>query len=485
MTYNNFISLKFLLMMTLMFCVLLNLNSVRILKDSLIISSLGAEIINFIKLWIEMPAGILFVIVYNKLINIFDTEGVFQIIVMGFTITFATFVFIILPNQGILNVDNSLIDSLIDTYPNFKFFIMMFGNWTIVIFYVIASLWPVIIYSLLFWQLMNKINTGSEAINNYPVINFIGQLNLLLSGSIITFLSGKDQLFFSFISNVFGNQNAIVNILSILVIITSFIIITVLFIIRKKDYNSNRKSFSVKKKYYNLNTKESIKVIFASKTLIYIFILVASYSVTINLIEGLWLSKAKEFYTNEDELIHYQGKVLFWTGAFTLAATVSSSFFLKYKRWLFSATLTPIISVLAGGAFFLSVYFETDIKEYVIFNNFITPLVLIITLGALQNIFIKGVKYSYFDITKEMLFIPLDRELRTKGKAAVEIIGARSGKLVSIFFQFSLFTFMPYVSYSDIVTPLMLLFLISCFVWIIIVNKLDIIVQPDRNKKTY
>ena len=482
MKNNKFISYKFLLMITLMFCVLLNLNSVRILKDSLIISSLGAEIINFIKLWIEMPVGIIFVIVYNKLINIFDTERVFQIIVLSFTVIFATFIFFILPNKETLDVDTVLINSLISSYPNFKFFIMMFGNWTLVIFYVTASLWPVIIYSLLFWQVMNKINTGNEAINNYPIINFIGQLNLLLSGSILTFLSRKDNPFFIFVSSIFGNQNTIVNILSILVITTSFIIILVLFFIKKGDYNSNKQSLDVKKDHPNLSIKESLKFIFASKTLIYMFILVASYSVTINLIEGLWLSKAKEFYINEDELIHYQGQVLFWTGVFTLTATASSSFILKYCKWRFAANLTPIISIIMGGGFFLLISFESSIKEYFTLDNSIVPLFLIITLGALQNIFIKGVKYSYFDVTKEMLFIPLNRELRTKGKAAVEVMGARGGKLISVFFQFLLFTLFSYGSYSDIVIPLMLFFLISCFLWIIVVKKLDLIVQPDRRE---
>ena len=64
-----------------------------------------------------------------------------------------------------------------------------------------------------------------------------------------------------------------------------------------------------------------------------------------------------------------------------------------------------------------------------------TPLYLAVLLGAAQNIFSKSAKYSLFDPCKETAYIPLDDELRTKGKAAIDVVWNPLGKFGGAFIR--------------------------------------------------
>ena len=60
-------------------------------------------------------------------------------------------------------------------------------------------------------------------------------------------------------------------------------------------------------------------------------------------------------------------------------------------------------------------------------NRDLIPSHRVCFLGFPQ-IFGKGAKFSMFKPAEEMVYIGLDEESRTKGKAAIDVVGAQSGK---------------------------------------------------------
>ena len=95
--------------------------------------------------------------------------------------------------------------------------------------------------------------------------------------------------------------------------------------------------------------------------------------------------------------------------------------------WFTGAVLTPIILLITGVLFYIFVIFRESL-DWLTLAMGATPVFMAVMIGAAQNILSKGTKYSLFDPTKEMSYIPLDQELKVKGKAAVDVIGGRLGK---------------------------------------------------------
>jgi AAA family ATP:ADP antiporter len=54
---------------------------------------------------------------------------------------------------------------------------------------------------------------------------------------------------------------------------------------------------------------------------------------------------------------------------------------------------------------------------------------------ARAQVFSRGAKFSLFKPAEEMVYIGLDDESRTKGKAAIDVVGAQSGKSIGSMLQ--------------------------------------------------
>ena len=97
--------------------------------------------------------------------------------------------------------------------------------------------------------------------------------------------------------------------------------------------------------------------------------------------------------------------------------------------WTKTALITPIIMLITCSGFFLFLFFRDHLAGIVVTLTGTTPLAIAVFFGGAQNCLSKAAKYSVFDTTKEMAYIPLSHESKLKGKAAIDGVGSRFGKL--------------------------------------------------------
>ena len=183
-----FYTVKKMLPQALMFfCILFNYTILRDTKDVLVVTApkSGAEIIPFLKTYVQLPASIAFTIVYSALCNRMSQEKVFYAVVTPFLGFFAAFATIIYPNRAFLH-PNAAADALTLIAPAFFYpLIAIFRNWTYAMFYMFAELWGSCVASLLFWGFANEINTVAEAKKYYPLFGLVANVALIFSGQYV------------------------------------------------------------------------------------------------------------------------------------------------------------------------------------------------------------------------------------------------------------------------------------------------------------
>ncbi len=461
---------KILPMFLMFFCISFNYTILRDTKDTLIVTSAGAEAIPFLKVWGVVPAAILFMIIYAKMSNILSKENLFYATIVPFLVFFALFPTVLYPNKDALH-PNVLADSLRETLPlGLSGLVESFRNWTYSLFYILSELWGSVVLSLLFWGFANDITRVSEAKRFYSLFGLGANLALLFSGPAIIYVSDirKDLP-----ADVDAWQMSL-NYLMSMVLVAGVVIIAVYYWMNRNVLSDTRfydpSEVKVKKSKAKMSIKDSLMYLVKSKYILSLAVLVIAYGISINLVEVTWKSQLKLQYTNPNDYSSFMGLFSSITGAVTIFMMLFVGGNAIRKGWGFAAMITPVVLLVTGTAFFAFVLFRDSLSEYIAALG-TTPLMLAVIFGAAQNIMSKSAKYSLFDPTKEMAYIPLDQESKVKGKAAVDVVGARLGKSGGSFVQQGLLLMFGSIAAITPYVAVILFFIIA--MWIMAVRSLS------------
>lgn len=450
---------KLVPMLLIFFLITFNYNVLRTLKDVLVVSTAksSAAVIPFIKVWAMFPGAILMTILYTRLSNSVSRDSVIYIMLSIFLGYFALFIFVLYPNLDSLQPTTSYnyLQSILS--DKFQWPLAMYKHWVFTSFYVMSELWSNIVVSVLIWGFANQVTKVSESKRFYGLFGLGANLSGIFAGLISARLS---QITFN--PSIPYGQTAWDQSLLMLTSLVIGVGLSALLLFRWMT-----KSVLTDPRYYdpkevsreqrvkgNLSFRESFKYVFSSSYMMCIAVIVLAYNIAMNLVEVIWKDEIKALLPESGEFsvfINYVSAIIGLIA--TLNALLVSGNSIRKFGWTFTALLTPAIITITSIGFFAFFF----MKEYGMGASSlllgIDPLVMVVFFGSAQNILSRAAKYSVYDATKEMAFVPLDPESKIKGKAAIDGVGSRLGKTggslihQGLLFNFNTFTnSAPYVA---------------------------------------
>jgi len=418
---------KFLPMLLMFFFISLVYSLLRNTKDSLIVTApgAGADLIPFLKVYGVIPLSVLYMLVYAKLSNALGKQALFHAALAPFLLFFISFAFLFPLREAIQPHWQARLP------PGLAHLAAMARHWLLCLFYVMAELWGSVALSLLFWTFANDIVKVEESRRFYALFGIGANLALIS----VKFVNHAIHLLERHLAGrwAMGGWSAYV---ILLMGVVALCIASILLIYRwiNREVLTDPRYFTQAEQAANhavrprMSLGDAFRFLMRSRYLLWIAILVIGYGIALNLIEVTWKTHLGLLHPDPKGYQDFMANFSFATGAVTLFLMLFvANNVIRVWGWTVAALATPVVLLVTGTGFFGFILFEDASARWLArFDT--TPLAAAVLFGTIQNVLSKATKYSLFDPTKEMTYIPLDPESKVKGKAAIDVVGARLGK---------------------------------------------------------
>ena len=436
--------------MSIMFYFMAFANSIMdAVKDTLVVTAFGgAEQIPYLTVYAVLPTSLLFVTLFSRLSTKLGREKLFYFAVSFFMVFFLLFTGVLYPMREVLH-PTAAAATLTQILPRgLAGGIAVFTNWTYSLFYVAGELWGDVVLSLLFWGLANEITRVSEAGIIYPLLGIGANVAQACSGVFMKFVTTQWHPAGVAPEDMWGAK---LKLFMTVVILCGFAIMAchkficdtekanpdsqMVAKLREHEAKVAREAseeLSSKKKKKKVGLLDSLTFVLQSPEVACLAVMAVAQGLSSIIFQVAWKTQLRILRPDPTSYAAYMGDVQTYSGMVTGIFMVAAPFLFKYLGWKGTLSVTPKTVIALGW-----VFFGTSI--YAMRHGALTQssaiLPILVLGGAVIYIVERAAKFSLFKPAEEMVYITLDEDSRTKGKAAVDVLGAQIGKTGGSFMQ--------------------------------------------------
>ncbi|MDN3506265.1 MAG: Npt1/Npt2 family nucleotide transporter [Simkaniaceae bacterium] len=409
----------FALMFAIVSLLNINFNILRSARNALVVASEGgsAALIPYFELYGTFPASILMTWGISRLMRHHSFKSIFSMSMGFFLAFFVFFTFWVHPHR-------ELVQSFLGLHaPDLTF-------------YILSELWKVALLSVIFWGFINQYLSMDVAKRFYPPLMLGSSVGAILAGPITVFCTSENT-FQLFSLSVERWQHSLI-MLTISMVLCGALTLYAFHLLHEKlgqkEIHEEEEKVPFKRRLLSLSS--SVRYLLRSRYLMALLFIVLAEYISYALGELIFFETLKEKFPSRVDYCQYLGTLTFWTGILTAFSAIFITPYLLHKfKWSYSALLTPVVMVLLTFVFFAAIYMGK-----VGLLPGVSPLPFIVLLGSMHFCIGRSIKYTVFDTTKELAFIPLTQEGQMKGKLVIDGIGSRLGRGSSSLVSIGLFS---------------------------------------------
>jgi AAA family ATP:ADP antiporter len=464
---------QFFLISILFFLISTTYNVLRPLKITIMVSApnSGAEIIPFLKVWGILPGALFFSFLYAQLSKYMSREGVFYSIVGIFICFFILFFSVLFPFRDELEFTS--VSTICESWiPSAKWILAMLRHWHLSLFYICSELWGSVVLSMLFWGFVNEISTTDQAQRFYGIFALGGNTGAIAAGLFGNSFSTQD--FDSGLPfGATGWEQSVYLIVGMAILCQLAVLILFRFLSSLPAITQITKSEEKEppKKIAHFTLRKAFLTLYRSPHLRYIACIVICYNFMFNLIDVMFTDQLHIHFGNDSGALNaFMSRVTIANGVIaTFIALFVSGNLLRRFGWKSTALATPLVVMISCIGFFgILLFRDSFITQSLVFFFSCPVTLLAVYLGGIQNCLTRGLKYTLFDATKEMAFIPLSPKEQRQGKAVIDGVGSRFGKSGGSFFYQFLLLFLPSIAATLPYVGLLIFIIIGLWIYAVL-----------------